>query len=268
MRSEELVGRARQRIDAEAIEVDDAVRAGVDGIDVHQAAGVVDRPGDGGDVGPGADQVRRRGDGHESGPVRQHGLHVRQRQLGRRGIEVDPANGCPDPFGRLDPRPNVGVVVQPGDHDLVARSPRNGEGPGQVVGELGRGAPEHDSPRNGTDQVGHRGAGVGHDPIGVAFAVGPGPAVGQRLRQRGGDRIDDRPGSLRATGPVERRHSGFEGRELGSDRCDVVGHRVCTNAAPVCCGMRRGCVSHHGTEGCWAQSITKSARSGSRVHVQ
>ena len=139
----------------------------------------------------------------------------------------------------LHPRPDVGVVVQPGDHHLVAGRPRARQRPGQVVGQGGH-APAEDHPaRVGADEVGHRRPGLEHDLVGAARGGADVAAVGDARQQGGGDRLPDapsapasRPGrrsgrplpAAPGTAPGRTRRAKLMGRlSLGRLRCAALG---------------------------------------------
>ena len=92
--------------------------------------------GDLGHVGAGAEQVGACGYRHQAGARRHHPGHIGRGQLRGLSIEVDRADGGSDGPGRLQPRPDVGVVVETAHHDLVAGGPPFGYGAGEVVGDL------------------------------------------------------------------------------------------------------------------------------------
>ena len=174
--------------------------------------------------GRGADQVGCRGGGDQPGALADRGGDGIRRQLTGRRVEVDPAHGGAHRLGRLHPRPDVGVVVEPGHDHLVARPPALRQGPREVVGERGGAAAEHDAARVGPEQVGQGGAAVGDHLLGTALRRGDGAAVGDRAGQRVGDGPADDVRGLAAAGAVEVRGPLGERGEVGTDRGDVERH--------------------------------------------
>ena len=222
MGAEELVGRAGVEVGAEVADRHGCVRGEVHAVDEQQRARLVHHGRDAGEVGPGAEQVRRTGDRDEPGARGQH----RRVELELRGlgVEVDPAHrhaeGVRDPL----PGPDVGVVVEPGDHDLVARLPGLGQGASEVEGQLGHRASEDHTPGVAAEQVRHRGAGLDDDLLGTAFGSGDGAPVGDATGHRGRDGVRDLAGHLGAAGTVEVGRPVAQGREAGTYALDVVVH--------------------------------------------
>ena len=107
-------------------------------------------------------------------------------------------------LGGQHPRPDVGVVVQPGDHDLVARAATLGQRAREVVGQLGHAAAEDDAAGIGAEQVGHRRAARA---ITIASALRSAPVTWPRLAigdvSASRDRVGDGVRDLRAAGAVE-----------------------------------------------------------------
>ena len=166
VRPHELVGRAGPEVGAQRGQVDRGVGGGVHPVDPVQGAHLVGQVGDPADRGAGADQVRGAGRGDQPGALGEHGGHGIRRQLAGGGVEVDPAHGGADRLGDLHPGPDVRVVVEAGDDHLVAGPPVLGQRAGEVVGERGGAAAEHDAARVGPEQVGQGGAAVGDDLLG------------------------------------------------------------------------------------------------------
>ena len=130
-----LYGEHAKKSAPSASHVDRCVRGVVHAVDVEPGAGGVDAVGDRREVGHGADQVGGRGDRDEPGAVGEQ----RRDRSARRRARRSPGRSRPSarsrrPRSRGDhPRPDVGVVVEPGDHDLVAGPPAAapGCGPGR-----------------------------------------------------------------------------------------------------------------------------------------
>ena len=119
--------------------------------------------GDRRDVRPRPDRVARRGDRDEAGPRADQVRVLRDGQFPGHQVDLGPLDVDARPPGRLDPRPHVGVVVEPGHHDVVARRPRPGQRVGDPVRERGGARPEDHAVGRAADQVRDRRAGLGHD---------------------------------------------------------------------------------------------------------
>ena len=237
VRTEELVRRAGQEVGAEGGLVHGGVGHEVHPVDEEQRATVVHEAGDRGQVRSGADQVRRAGDGDEAGPRGQLRLHVLGAQLTGLAVEPDPADGRPDRLGRLHPRADVGVVVQPGDDDLVTGRPRLRQRPGQVVGQGGHAPPEDHPAGVGAHEVGHGRPGIEHDAVGAAGGGADVAAVGDVGQQGGGDRLTDHRRHLRATRAVEVGGACLQCRELRPDGLDVKAHGGPLLGTAAVCGL-------------------------------
>ena len=174
-----------------------------------------------------------RGGGDQPGAVGEHGGHGIRRQLARGGVEVDPAHRGAGRLGGVHPRADVRVVVEAGDDDLVAGPPVLGQRAGEVVGQGGGTAAEHDAARVGPEQVGQGGAAVGDHLLGPPLRRGDPAAVGDRAGQGVGDGPRHDVGGLAAARPVEVRGPLGERGEVGTDRGDVVRHtRILPQPAP------------------------------------
>ena len=156
--SEELVGRAGEEVGAERRHVDRCVRRVVHAVDVDQGAGGV------GEVG---DRAARRAScpAGWTPPVtatsRVRSLSTacdlrRRRARRSRGRSRPSARWRPPASAAITHGAHVGVVVEPGHDDLVARAPALGQGAGEVHGQLGHRPPEDDAAGVGRQQVGHR----------------------------------------------------------------------------------------------------------------
>ena len=132
--------------------------------------------------GPGAQQVRRARHRDDAGARRQLARHVRNRELGRARVELGPPHGGADRLRGVQPRADVGVVVEAGDDHLVARAPGRGQRAGQVEGQRGHAAAEDHPARVGAQQVAHGGPGRQHDRVRRTFRSRDGAAVGQGRR--------------------------------------------------------------------------------------
>ena len=227
MGSEELVGRAGQEVRAEGREVD-RTRGARGGRRRRRSA---PRRRARGPRSPGRRASCR---GGWTPPVNATSLvrspstaSTRRRvELAGRGVEVDPADGGPDRLGGQHPRAHVGVVVEPGDDDLVARAPALGQGAGEVHGQLGHRPSEDDPGRVGGEQVADGRPGRDDGCLGVALGGRRVAAVGQGRDQHVVHRLGHDVGRLRAARPVEVGRAGagplLQLREVGSHPGDVV----------------------------------------------
>ena len=111
----------------------------------------------------------------------------------------------------------VTTTSSPGPQSLASAA-------GEVVGERGGAAAEHDAARVGPEQVGEGGAAVGDDLLGAPLGGGDRAAVRDRAGQGVGDRPADDVGGLAAAGAVEVRGPLGERGEVGTDRGDVERH--------------------------------------------
>jgi hypothetical protein len=130
VRPEELVRRADQDVDSERGDVDRPVRGVMNGVGPRERTGVVCEPRDRLRVGQCAERVRRERERHDLHPVVELGgevVEVERRVVANRGdADVQPAV-----VRQLEPRRDVGVVVELGDDDGVAGVPRARGGPRQ-----------------------------------------------------------------------------------------------------------------------------------------
>ena len=145
------------------------------------------------------------------------------RQLSARRIEVRPPNPGARPLGGDHPRPDVGVVVEPGDHDLVPRRARSAQssGPGSSSARSRCGRRRR---RAGRRRAGRRRrAGLGDDLARALRAAGVSSTRGSPAgrAKSGRDRVDHRVRRLGAAGRVEVRVAAGERREVRSDPLDV-----------------------------------------------
>ena len=224
VRARPLVGAGRVEVRPESGDVDRGVRRGVHAVDVGQRADIVGQGGDRPHVGPRAEDVARRRNRDQPGPFRQQRAVLRDRELTRRYVDFGPAHRDVGPGGGLNPRADVRVVVQPGDHDLVAGPPCVGQRAGQPVGQRGHVRAEDDALRVAAHEVGHGLAAAGHDGAG-ALAGREGPArVADPGPGRGGDGLDDCLGHLCPGGAVQVGVPVAERRIGGAHRFYVKGH--------------------------------------------
>ena len=164
---------------------------------------------------------------------------LRGRKLAGFLLHLGPAHRRARPCCRLYPRPDVGIMVQPGDDHLVTREPVPCEGVRQPVGQRGHVRAKDHSVRVSAGEVGHRAAAPGGDLVRAvarrecpARVANPG-AVGVR------DHTDDRFRHLGTRGTVE---VGVSVGERGVIRPDLAHIECHARQLPFGCavaGMRR-----------------------------
>ncbi len=120
MRAEELVGRADEDVDAGCRHVDGPVGRVVDGVDPGEGARLVGELGDPAHVRDRADRIRGPGECDDFRPFRDLRLEVRVVERAVLFAQVGEAHDEVEIAGELEPGRDVGVVVEPGDDDLVA----------------------------------------------------------------------------------------------------------------------------------------------------
>ncbi len=139
---------------------------------------------------------------------------ARRGQRERVAVRLGPAHGRARALGRDHPRPDVGVVVEPGDDDLVARAERAPERGREPHRHRRHRRPEGDAARLGAEQPGDRvarglDAGVGRVRGGEHAAV---VRVVARAHERGHG-VDRAVDHLGARGAVEPRPAAGEAGE-------------------------------------------------------
>ena len=175
----------------------------VHAVDVGERAGCVSLAGDGGHVGPSTEDIARRRHRHEPGAVRQQVVVLSNRQLTGPQVHLRPPYGDAGALRGLNPRPNVRIVVEAGDDDLVSRRPAGRQGPRQPVGEGRHVRPEDHPGPIAPDEVG--------DGLAAFVGDGPGPlarrecpaAVGETGGISTRDRLDDAGRQLRPSRTVK-----------------------------------------------------------------
>jgi hypothetical protein len=160
--TEQLVGGTGVEVGAERRDVGGRVRGRMDAIDVRQRANRVGTIRDRADVGSGSDQVRRRRHRDEPRALADHTVEDLGGKLTRGRVDFGPANLRAGAPRRPHRRPDVGVLVQRGDHDLVAGPPLAGQRVGDVERQRGHVRAEHHSVRRAADQIGDRPARCRH----------------------------------------------------------------------------------------------------------
>src|SRR5262249_42211811 len=135
VRAEEFVGRTSKKIAVPIPYIDQRVRRMVHGIDEYQCSGGVHGLSDGLDWIARADGIGGRTDGDELGPRTELAFEVIEVERAIFRMNIDVANRRAAVLGRADPRRYVGVVIEPGHDDLVARLPARGNGPAEGEGQ-------------------------------------------------------------------------------------------------------------------------------------
>ena len=228
MRPEDLVGRAHHEVGADGPHVDPAVLRQVDPVarDDRRRA-LVHEPGELGGGGDRADGVRRERERDDLGAFGQRGLE-------RRGVErrvvvadVDPPDGGAGVLGGEHPRPDVGVVVEPRHHHLVAGPERPPHRARDREQQRRRVRTEDHLVRVGVQQVGRGPVGLRDHLVGLLAGGERAVRVGVAAAQVRRHRLDHGFGDLGAAGrvdehggppvqlPGERGEPGTDVREIG-----------------------------------------------------
>ena len=214
VRAEPLVGRAREHVGVQLLDVDPAVGRRVHGVDVHAGTGGVGGGDDAGQVGNGADRVGRGGDGDVPRAVGEHGVDGCRRELERLRLRLGEAHGGLRAGGGEQPRRDVGVVVEPRAHDLVAGAQRASGGRREAHREVGHAGAEDDALRVGAEQRRDARARGGDELVGALGGREQAAVVGvvagaHELRHR----LDRAVDHLRAGRTVEPRPAVAQARE-------------------------------------------------------
>ncbi len=220
MTSEEFVGRADQEVAVDSLHIDRAVGGVMDGVHVDPGPNCVGHRGDTPHVVDGAHRVGGVAHRHQPRPLVDEPfqpIHI-QGAIGR--VEVGVADHDPSLL-QGQPGGDVGIVVQPGDDDLVARAQFAANGPAYAEGKGRHVGAEDDLVRRGSvEKIGHGLVRFGDDLVG-ALAGGEGAVdVGIGTGQVVGHGIDHCPRHLGAARAVEvdegppRLVSLTQGREL------------------------------------------------------
>ncbi len=120
---------------------------------------VVHQLGRGPQIGHGAQSRGGRRDGDQAGGLGDQVLPLPGRQLAGLDVDLGPFHLGAIPIRRTQPRRDVCLVVQPGDHRFIAQSDSRRRRVGQRVEQDGAVGPEDHAARVGVDQVGDRLAG-------------------------------------------------------------------------------------------------------------
>ena len=146
MWSEELVRRARIEVSTDFFDVDRRVGREVHTVNekqcVHRVRGLSDRR----EIGAGSHDVGCAGDGHQARVVGYLIHDVTGRQFTGGRVESSPRHLGAGLLGIRHPRADVGVVIEIGHHDAVARTPIVRQSPGHHEGGFGH-APRKDNAR-------------------------------------------------------------------------------------------------------------------------
>jgi hypothetical protein len=126
-------------------------------------------------------------------------LDIERRLRRDRGVAHDEPMVGGDP----QPRRDVGIVVEVGDHDLVARLERARDSVREQEVERRHVGAERDLLRRAAGQVGRRAPRRGDQRDRLARGCERAAVVGRATSQMAGDRLDHRVGDLRAAGAVE-----------------------------------------------------------------
>jgi hypothetical protein len=219
VRSEELVGRAQQDVDAELGAIRVAVRRVVHPVRPCERARVVRELRDAARVGDRPDRVRGQREGDDTRPV---GEQRRQRVDVERRVGVVDRRALDDEaviLGDAQPRRDVRVVVEVGDDDLVAGLRRARDGVRELEVQRRHVRAERDLLRRAAGQLGGGAPCLGDELDRVERCRERTAVVGGAAAQVPGHRLDDLLGRLRAARPVE--EGGVAG-EGGKQRADVV----------------------------------------------
>ena len=222
MRAVELVAGADEEIAAHLTHVDRSVGSVVNRVDPEPGAHPVGDRGNGLQVGDGAHGVGGVGDRHQPRTRRDLAFQVLEVQ----GAVVDPdvREAHADSL-RLERQPggHVGIMLEPGDHDLVTGAQLRSNRPAHGKGKGGHVGPEDDLVRRSVEE----GRGGLARPLdhGVAALAGLEQAavVGVHRRPVIADPLHDPPRHLGAGGVVEVDDRSSvagqaEGRELSTQR--------------------------------------------------
>ena len=193
----------RDHVGLDLVDVHQPVRRGRRMVDYHEPADIVHEFRHRAQIGDGAERRRRRRDRDQPSSFGDQALPLPARQI--TGLDVD--------FGPLDlravtvccaqPRRDVCLVVEPGDHDLVAKAGPRGRRVGQRPQQNRAVSSEHHSARVGVHQIG-RPPGV-RPPARPHCAVRTGADPGRPAASRGKPSTRWSPPSRGSSMPTERR---------------------------------------------------------------
>ena len=158
VRPEELVRRADEDVDVPRLDVDAAVRPVVDGVGPGERADGMRELDDPPHVRRGADGVRRQRERDDARALRELALEivVVEREV---VVDVDEADDDAEVVLQLEPRRDVGVVVEPRHEHLFALAQRARERAREEEVERGHARPEGDLLVAAAEEVDRRGGG-------------------------------------------------------------------------------------------------------------
>lgn len=125
-------------------------------IDDHQTVVLVHQLGHRRQIGDGAQRRRGRGDRRQPGRRGDQALPLPGRQFAGLDVHLGPFDLGAVPVRRAQPRRDVGLVVEAGEHDLVAQADPHRGGVGQRGQQHGTIGAEHHTVGIGPDEVGDR----------------------------------------------------------------------------------------------------------------
>ena len=163
MRSEELVRRARIEISADLFDVDRCVGRQVHTIDEEQSVHRVGGLGDRWEIGTGSQDVGCSGDGHQARVVGYLIHDVTGRQFARSRVESRPRHLGASFLGIRHPRADVGVVIEIGHHDAIARTPILRQSPGHHERRFSHAPSKNNARGIASEKIGSREARPEHD---------------------------------------------------------------------------------------------------------
>ena len=203
MWSEELVGRHGEEVATKRLNINRHVRAGVNRIDKHHGARFMGGDADRRNIDQSPQRVGGKTDCDQSNSVVEQiddRLRV-EHACGR--IELGQTNLHSVLFGGSNPRCVVGIVIEAGHDDGIARVPGAGEGTAQGEGEAGHVLAEDDLTGVGIEEVGHRlPAGCG-DLVRCDRGAVSATEVADAVFENRCHRVDDDLRHLGSAGPVE-----------------------------------------------------------------
>jgi hypothetical protein len=232
VRAEELVGRGRDDVGAQAMEVDRAVLREVDAVERDERTGGLGSTDQVRGWGDRAHRVRRERERDEPralAELRVEGVDVERDVV---VTDVDPADGRARVARGHDPRPDVRIVVEPCHGDLVAGLERAAERPRQVQQQGRRVLSEQDLVRVAPQEAGAGAARVVDQRVDLTAGRERTVRVGGAGAHPAGDRVDHRVRGLRAAGcvgpdvrPAVRTRPRERG-ETGADRLHIERRRL------------------------------------------
>ena len=175
-----------------------------------------------------ADGVRRIANGDELGALVNFRCEVGDVERAVFVVNLGPADSHAAIFGHLQPRGNVGVVIETGDEDFVSGIEFTADGTGHRIRQARHVRSEDDFVGAAVQKVGHRATRLGNHGVGVTAGRVSSASVGVIAAQVVGNGVDDALRNLRPARAVKERGrmavDGLgEGRELGANVLNVEG---------------------------------------------